>query len=1693
MTHTSASQTEHSVIERASQLANSRADNQHGAYIAALLAPWFIQADPGLREALRNSFIQGQEAQRAVGAVLAGLQPIEQFAEPLLKAALAGRGWGQVNPRAYGIKHVRLLSNLTLFFARQQVKLVDTLIRLTLPDILHPESLELDLVASTTDHSLLQAALQNFEVSETRSDGFDPGSCIYEVVGRRQVEHATLKPQHFALICRDLNLGMQYQRHLADVFEPVDGNLAPENVNSRVSKLNRLFSRNIRCEVLSALHMAHMKREVMTAHYVFVLNLLSAPGNRLAGMLPGHSTLQIMGFEVPGVMVFWPEQQPVQQVQACVLYLPNSPDRAFHAFESFEMLKATLREWLKGQVFARYFFELVPLRHRAEFMRRTDMKHVTWDSLLLRRPPIINEPALMSESVHLPQTEDPCVVAWRLQLAKIKDDARLLVVPTEDEDSKTRLERQATFLNTGLSLLTLALGFVPVLGEILLVTSVIQLGVDVYEGIKAWQRNDRVAALEHLFDIAQNVALAAGSAGAASTLRPLPVVDALVPVRTVTGQLRLWRPDLEPYVFKDVSLTGVVPDAQGLHSVGGRQFIQLEGRVFRVMPVAGARRGFIQHPKDAGAYTPRLEHNGCGAWVHELETPMQWSRAQLFSRLGPEVKGVSQATAELILKVTNTGEGLLRKLYMDHLPPPAMLADSIKRVRLSEMIESFIEQMKQGINRSVDNASLQLQLLTRLPGWPADRVLRLVDREGVVLEEYGPDRVETHPRLQIAESQVRNGDLLKVTLECLSSRQVDRLLGQPVRGLEAQVQALSRMLGELAQVSKAELLSRLYSGGEVVPRLAHRLRRQFPGLPVPVLEELISHLSPEELDALGSGERLQLHVLEEARHYAQVVRLNRSIEGLYFEALRNADSNSLALLALADFPGWPAYLRLVIRDKRTGEVLHSVGNATATKTREFLKGDGEYEVSGTVERRAYRSADLLNCVAYTLTPAERSVLGLPVVDAGAVLGRKIADAAARNRARSAQLMGMQPIKPWFRSPLRLADGRVGYTLGGRSGRLLEEQSPRQLKDLARELFPTMSEAQVGQFLYRLRLSPQLAAQALNQLKAQLQTLRNDLDHWVGSTVWSQPTAGPRVQVSAQVKRGISQTLIRTWRKLGESVHLEGHSGYVLDLNAWPVDCLPDLSADFSHVSSLRLHNSPNGQFPDRFLEQFPHLRIVSLVNSQLAELPAALSSMPELLELNLRGNQIVLNESAATQLSGLTRLKSLDLVGNPLGRRISVQRMVDLEQLKLRYTGLQTWPEGVLSLRRLQTLDLRDNNISRIPPEVLTAGRAAVNRVTFLHDNPLSADSLRRLENYRREHGITFGIRPRRQHVEPVHGIFHWAPEPTAEQLGVWSDLRGMGRSTDFFRVLEDLSASSQYLRGRENLTTRVWSMLDGMHGNSELREQLFDVSANPNTCADGIPMIFADLELRHQIMTAQGAANAEEKLLRLSYGLFRIELLDTHVQGVIESRIAQVHTDQRNYVQQLQRLVDAAGTVELDQPLADMTPQEQQGIAYRLATPQAMQLAQRLSPVDLQLRLERIEPLEVQMFYQVRLAEELGLPARPRSMIFERLANVTPEELEAAKYYVLSEDTLAKRIAFIEKQAFWEAFLEKKYPAVFQSADSPLHERMQSLYVGRESMSSQDYVEQTGEVGESRRQAREVIISRLTREEIAEHPFMQV
>jgi hypothetical protein len=56
---------------------------------------------------------------------------------------------------------------------------------------------------------------------------------------------------------------------------------------------------------------------------------------------------------------------------------------------------------------------------------------------------------------------DPFTGIHRQQVARTLADARLLVVPTDDEDEKTRLARLETFKEIGIDLLLVAASFCP--------------------------------------------------------------------------------------------------------------------------------------------------------------------------------------------------------------------------------------------------------------------------------------------------------------------------------------------------------------------------------------------------------------------------------------------------------------------------------------------------------------------------------------------------------------------------------------------------------------------------------------------------------------------------------------------------------------------------------------------------------------------------------------------------------------------------------------------------------------------------------------------------------------------------------------------------------------------------------------------------------------------------------------------------------------------------------------------------------------------------------------------------------------------------------------------------------------------------------------------------------------------------------
>ncbi|MFP3515550.1 DUF6543 domain-containing protein [Pseudomonas sp. SIMBA_077] len=1674
-------------------MAQTAITNKYEPLVATLLPRWFVTAPNAVREALQKSMALRNETQALTSQVLATVQTAEQFCEPLIKSALSVYGWGDLNVKTNALKQVHLFDNLLIFIARQQVKIVDTLARTLLPADLIPESLELNLVSSISHHNLLQAAMQNFEASETQLGGFDTGSCIYSIgPNNLEILNVSLKPEKFAQICRDLNLGYQYQLHLDRQFTPVENEWAITDPRSKAYKINKAFSDDIRHEFSCALHLEFIKGYLTSASYHFITTLLGEADAYYTSTSASYGTFQILDFEVTGVMVFLPLRKDNTPAQPCIVYLPQGPDRCFYEFESFTAFQTHLREWLRSPLFASYLTKRVPLRHRADFMRRTHIKEPTLDSLLLRRPPIIIEAALFANSHYNPKHENPFKVAWSQHLAQLKDDASLLVVSTDAEDKKARAERQAMYLNMGMSLLGLALGFVPVLGEILLAASVVELGEEVYKGIKAWERNDRFSAINYLFDVAQNVALLASTVGVAKALKAPPQLDAMLPIKVERGATRLWRPSLEGYKFNEVNLNEVKPDTRGVYDVSGKSFIRLEDEIYGIESNHHTDSFHLVHPVDPRAYKIKLRHNNKGTWTFEMDSPLQWGRTKIFKRMGRDAQVLSPQTIDKVMILSDVSDSVLRHVLLEQVPPPAMLVDGLKRAALIERIETFVSKMKNGYNRLDADADLQLRLMTQLPGWPADRVLRVVGNDGVTFREYGHDLLSRIPRVQVTEAQVAHSDLLKVTLDCLTQSQITQLLGEEIAGDQQQILALAKTLGVFAKTNEATLFQIIYNETEVIPAHGRLIKEQFPSLTSSVITELVDHLTPDQIALVLHQERLPLVVLEEARHYVQALRINRAIEGFLYDALSNEDTLTLAKRILPSVPGWPRSLRLVIRDQASGNVLDTIGNPSVTYARELHKSGDYYEYSGHGKGAPFRHKSLLRCIFKTLSQEEISGLTLPTSDPFEAFALKVAKVATEQRSVTSKALGLQEIKPWFKSPLRLADGRFGYPLGGRSGRLLPDSRPQLLKDQVLELYPMMSETQAGHFLFRLSLNPAQIARSLLTLKAELETLRIELDTWVASDVWSYPISGPRFKVTTQVKRLMSREFVRAWRRQTPSSQMGGRIGYEMDLDAWPVDSLPALSADFSHINTLSLSHSAASQFLVRFLEKFKQLRVLTLKNNALVELPAAIADMQELQILNLQGNQIALTPAAHRILVGLTKLKTLNLTGNTLGMRLSVGQLVELENLQLRNTGITQWPEGIESLTQLQLVDLRDNAISHVPQEVLSPARNAVNRVTFLHDNPLSNDSLRRLRIYRREQGINFGLWISRQHIRSPQGIQRWAQVASAEQATVWTSLRAEENSVDFFQVLEDLSASAQYTRDYENLNQRVWALLSAMHKNTGLRAWLFDISTQPRTCGDGIAMVFADLELRLQIYMAEHGLNSEEQLLHLTRGLFRIEALNQHVDSVITQRVALINAEPVTAVNRLQELINAAGSELTDRPLSELSAQECQGLAYKLGTPEALRLAEILSPHWLQTQLGRIDELEIQMFYQVHLAKELALPARPHSMIFENVAKVTPAELQTAKAYVMSQETPETLKASLIARDYWQNFLRFKYKDAFSNSDEVQDAHMEALFTAREVLPDNEYISQVGVVVEEREHARLALVTRFTEQEIEQNPQLR-
>jgi hypothetical protein len=795
------------------------------------------------------------------------------------------------------------------------------------------------------------------------------------------------------------------------------------------------------------------------------------------------------------------------------------------------------------------------------------------------------------------------------------------------------------------------------------------------------------------------------------------------------------------------------------------------------------------------------------------------------------------------------------------------------------------------------------------------------------------------------------------------------------------------------------LVDRFYQRSNVITETkAAPVLEQFAKLPASVADELVQNADTSEWQQLEDT-KVPLRLAEEARRYAQIVRLNRAYEGLYLDAASGLDTDQLVLNTLKHLPGWPSDVFVEIIEWAVhSDERASIGSKDATQKLIIEAYPDRFEASDASGKKLLTllkrtRAHFFQALWEGLPVNTRKALGIDGADGGAALRTKITTLALERRDAMAMAIGIEPIRTGYRSPMGLADRFVAKAilLGTQPAGDPATRSPALLQR-AEELYTTHSPAQIKHFLKTLSTDEVVAIEALEALRQEHQTLRDTLQRWVNRDTHYQEGDGPRRRVPQHSKARAAQAILRAWRKEGSFMPSTPQMLYKLSLDAQALGDIPMLIGNFSHVGALEMDRVGASAGLNAFLRNFPQLRTLSLTGNELDRIPQAIAAMSNLMHLDLSDNRIHLTPDSMPVLNGLKHLQSLNLSFNPaLGRTPTVTALKQLRHLALRGTKIVDWPLGVNDLSELQTLDLRDNLIAHIPDSVYKA-RSALNLGTNVDGNPLSASSLKALAAYQLSNRISLGILAGDYlHVAAIQPDVArrgsiWMSGLTGVELArreaLWTSLSLYPRSRDFFHLLARLHDTADYDLQKIELTQRVWNVLDAVGEDDALRRALFQAARVGRVSAEGAAGLFSDMEVRvlcyRAVVAARtGTHTLEGEMVRLARGLFRLQQVE---------RQAMIEIGRR-----------------------------------RLAGP-----------------FTRAQARELNLIYRVRLAQRLDLPAQPTEMNFVRDVDVSLEELESAYQAVAKAEHSTALTASINAQRFWNEYLLQTHQDAFNTLTRP-------------------------------------------------------
>ncbi|MEE1882047.1 NEL-type E3 ubiquitin ligase domain-containing protein [Pseudomonas soli] len=611
--------------------------------IARQLPVWMTRHGVDHLLSLRLALRRQEAASSALKQVLDGIPSLEKFAEQLLEPALRARGVASPDVR------------------RSTVRIVEQFSLPTVAPSLYRPSYERSSI-----RTLLVAALHNFHVTETR-----PGLRRKGQLHAKSGRVLPLGFEAFAGLCRQVDIGGRYQALLNQHLVPSDqpGDLPGE----AAQRLHRRFEESLRSHFEVAVRIATLKGNLDEQSYLHLLPV-TAP-KPIVPTLPGvimPRQLYLLGKCVRGVVTLEVRQELDAPLLGVIAWIPGDPLSPVARHDSWQALYDALAERLRDKTFRGFFSRFISERDRGAFFT-------------------VLEERLQATAAHGVSLDGRCLVIdaplfehlRALWISKMLDDARVLAVPTGDEDQEERDRRLAAYASFGLDLMNLAGLFIPLVGEVMLGVAAVQIASEVYEGYQDWRIGDRQGALDHLFGVAENVILGAvmakGAAGAVKVLDRSMFVDGLAPVCTSTGDLKLMADDLAAY-----------HDPRNVAAGDQERVWQHDGFSLRIVddPLTGTWR--VRHPRDAEAYRPLIESNEDGGWVHELEQPHYWQGAgNLVRRFNERWRELPDTTADYLLQVTGIDEASIRLLHLRGAPAPARLVDALELHQVHEQFSTL--------------------------------------------------------------------------------------------------------------------------------------------------------------------------------------------------------------------------------------------------------------------------------------------------------------------------------------------------------------------------------------------------------------------------------------------------------------------------------------------------------------------------------------------------------------------------------------------------------------------------------------------------------------------------------------------------------------------------------------------------------------------------------------------------------------------------------------------------------------------------------------------------------------------------------------------------------------------------------------------------------------------------------------------